>query len=178
MKCAYALLVCTIFLHYFHSFCKSHPLDFKNILSLAASLSFKLFSPMPNFKKEIGKAKHFYFNIWRGNEKPCPAFSGEVVRASQAGWKHIRYSDRRNKKQVIPRLKLLPAAKLIIEGQTNYNEYRKVGKYEYWSIEDFINGKRVRFVIRSINCGPKHFFSVFVIKKDKNKKAPLSLGPK
>lgn len=131
---------------------------------------------MQSFKKELKKAKHFYFNIWRGNEKPCPAFNKEIVKVGQAGWRHIKYSDKRNKKEVIPRLQLLPTAKYILENQVTFRERRKVANYEYWSLEEMVGADRVRVVIRSINKGPKHFFSVFIVKKQKQK-APLSLGP-
>lgn len=52
---------------------------------------------MPDFKKELKKAKEFYFKVWRGNEKPCPAFDGEIIEVTKAGWSHIVFSAKRNK---------------------------------------------------------------------------------
>ena len=116
---------------------------------------------MSNFKKELQKAKNFYFNIWRGNEKPSPAFNGEIVKAGRAGWKHLRYSDRRNSKEILPRLRLLPIAKTIIETQNEIKNYRRVDNVEYWALEDMVNGRRIRVIIRATGNKEKHFFSVF-----------------
>lgn len=119
---------------------------------------------MPNFKKELKKAKHFYFHIWRGNEKPCPAFSGEVVKVTREGWNHIRFGIRRYRSEVLRRLSLLAAAKYILETEYKIKHYRKQGKIEYWSLEAIVNKKLIRVIVRSVNPGHKYFFSVFVRK--------------
>lgn len=128
------------------------------------------------FKKEVEKAKHFYFKIWRGNEKPCPAFRGEVIKVTRAGWNHIRFSENRDIEEVIPRLKLLQVAKRIIEGQSQISDYRKIGDIEYWALENSNLNKGVRVIVRSKDCKHKYFFSVFT-KSRKRKKAPLPFGP-
>ncbi|MDP4008141.1 MAG: hypothetical protein Q8P68_03025 [Candidatus Peregrinibacteria bacterium] len=128
---------------------------------------------MQDFKKELKEAKEFYFNVWRGHEKPCPAFDGEVVRITRAGWGHIRFSENRDIKEIIPRLKLLKVAKRIIESQSRIVDYRQVEDLEYWALENFKFGKGVRVIIRSRDKKHKYFFSVFV----KNKKREKSSSP-
>lgn len=118
---------------------------------------------MPNFKKELKKAKHFYFNVWRGNEKPSPAFNGEIVKVTREGWNHTIFSLKRKKIEILLRLQILRIAKYLIENSDQYSEYRKVGDSEYWALEGSVNKKRIRVIIRSKNKGPKHFFSVFQV---------------
>lgn len=118
-----------------------------------------------SFKKQVNDAKHFYFNVWRGSEKPCPAFGGEVVKVTRAGWNHILFSPKRESLEMLRRLRLLPCAKRMIENAKIVKEYRREGEVEYWSIEEVIEKKKIRVVVRSKNGGPKHFFSVFMKKK-------------
>jgi len=127
------------------------------------------FAYMSNSKKELKKAKHFYFNVWRGNEGPCPAFNGEIIQITRAGWNHLLFSPKRDSAEMFRRLDLLPCARRIIESAREVKEYRRDGEVEYWSLERIVKGRKIRVIIRSVKGGPKQFFSVFIKKQIKQK---------
>lgn len=130
-----------------------------------------------NFNDTVEKYEEYYFHKWRGNEKPAPAFDNEIVKATRSGWKHIRYARgrQRNKLEISKRLGLLPVVRRIIETRRKINEYRRQGRYEYWTYVSKQKGKSIKVVVRAALKGEshKHFYSVFKMKKW-HKKRPVS----
>lgn len=125
---------------------------------------------MVKLKQVQAKAEKFYFQKWRGKEKPSPAFDGEIVQVTRSGWNHINKDKRRSKSEILSRLDLLRTAKRILETKRTFDKYKKVGKFEFWSLRSVVKGKVVRVVIRSsIESKIKHFYSVF-IEVDRQKK--------
>lgn len=114
-----------------------------------------------SFKKEIHQFKYFYFEIWRGSEKPSPAFNNEIIKITWAGWRHVTSSPKRGRHEVVERIRLLVFAKKLIEESTFIQTYRQEGNIEYWSIQGLFNNQPVRVVIRAKDKGLKHFYSVF-----------------
>ena len=120
-----------------------------------------------SFKEKIEEFKDFYFNEWRGNEKGAPAFSGEIIKVNRFGWSHIVYSEKRyrNASNILKRLKLLSAARKLIETINLFQDYRKVQNEEFWALQAVLEDIKLRVIIRSVNQKEKHFYSVFLIKQ-------------
>ena len=114
-----------------------------------------------SFSKEINKIKYFYFKTWRGNEKPSPAFNNKIIQVTWSGWKHVTSSPKRDRHEVLERIRLLIYAKQLLEESTFIQTYRQENNIEYWSLQGLFKNKPVRTIVRSKNKGSKHFFSVF-----------------
>jgi len=111
---------------------------------------------------QIKKAKNYYFNEWKGNEKICPAF-GEKVYITRLGWNHIVYHPRRNLVDKMIRLKNLNLARNILEKATIYQTIEKRGKYYYFGIRAIEGERGVTVVVTSKGKkGRKIFYSVML----------------
>ncbi len=97
----------------------------------------------------------------------CPALGNEKVYFRQNGFKHLLYKGRKNRKMpdVIRRLKLLPRVKSIVMNRNVSVRYRCVGDKgsfcHFWSLMFVYNLQKITVIIRQINDGSKHFYSVF-----------------
>ena len=105
-------------------------------------------------------AKEFYFKIWSKNPPKCPAFDGEVVNISHYGWEHLVYLRKRTKLDLLGRLFVLERAKKILETAQHYQSHIKRGNEEFWIFEAELDNVKVKVVVRSIEQGNKHFYSV------------------
>ena len=116
-----------------------------------------------SFKTAFEVAKKFYFLEWRGFEVSSPAFNGQVVHITRAGWNHITSHPRRPRAEVLQRLALFPFARQLIEKSVFVQDRRVFDHMEFWAFQGINEmGIPVRVVVRSIKGGPKHFFSVFL----------------
>jgi len=106
------------------------------------------------------EARRFYFQVWRKDQKPCPAFNGEVVRITRVGWDHLLTAKHRTKLDLFGRFFVLERAKHLLETCTQFQEYEQRGNEEFWVIIDVVDQVKVKVVVRSIKQGPKHFYSV------------------
>ena len=117
-----------------------------------------------NYKKARDIAEIFYFKKWHNKEKIAPAF-GEIVYISRAGWDHIVFQKKRSKAEQLRRLKALPQAKKLIETATTYQEHRSQGENHYFALIGFIQGLRIKVVIRSKGKSNKKFlYSVIILR--------------
>lgn len=101
----------------------------------------------------------------------CPAFSGELVYFNKHGFNHIIRKGRKFRKinVQIDRLQLIGNAIDILQRSSTVYRYRKVnaGKsvMQFWAFKNnlIIDNERVSIivVVRKINDGKIHFFSVF-----------------
>ena len=97
----------------------------------------------------------------------CPALDGEKVYFNNKGFTHLL---RKNKflrpiNEQIKRLNLLHYCVEILS-DTNIKATHKLiktrkGVAEFWGLEKIINKVRIRIVIRKINRGAIHFFSIY-----------------
>ena len=117
---------------------------------------------MVKLKQVQDRAKKFYFEQWQGNERPSPAFGGEIVRVGRSGWRHIIYDKKRSKSEVLSRLALLKEAKIILETKRTFDNYGRKGNFEFWALRSVVKGKTIRVIVRSFDGNEKRFFSVFV----------------
>ena len=109
---------------------------------------------MPDYEYKKKKARLIYKSL-----APvfCPILK-DWVQFNDHGFRHILIKNNRArpKNDQIRRFRLLPRARKVISGAIRY-VYRQ-GKHDasFWSVTD---GK-VKILIRQINTGRKHFFSI------------------
>ena len=97
----------------------------------------------------------------------CSSLNNEKVYFRQNGFKHLLYKGREVRKpsDQIRRLRLLRQVRNIVASHEVLIEYRKsrnkFGTQHYWALKKRIKSKLVTVVIRQLNMGEKHFYSVF-----------------
>lgn len=111
------------------------------------------------YPKFIQKVKKYYDSI--GNVS-CPAFSGQVINFNHYGWSHLikKGSQRRTPKDIVRRLRLVVHARSILLEKSDYQEHRIIYNSQFWSFHFVIKKKLIIVVIRKVNNGPLHFFSI------------------
>ena len=115
---------------------------------------------MSKYKDIEAKAKDYYFNKWRGNEKVIPAF-GEVIYITKTGWNHIVHHPRRTLLDKIIRLKKLELAKQVLETSTHYQTLEIRGEFYYYGFQAIVDDTRVKVIVTSKGKnGKKILFSV------------------
>lgn len=124
---------------------------------------------MASVKEIIKKAKNYYFNLWRGHEKICPAF-GEKVYLTRLGWNHIAHHPRRTLVDKIIRLRKLSLAREVLETATTYQTLKKQKKFYLYGFQAIKEDTRIKVVVASKNEGSrKVLFSVMFKNISKNK---------
>lgn len=118
----------------------------------------KIFNKTFRYSKKL--TKEFYFKIWRKNPPKCPAFGGERINVSRELWDHVLYAKKRPKTEILGRFFVFERAKCLLEIVVKYSAYRKKGKEQFWLLTGKVKGVRVKVVIRSINKGEKHLYSI------------------
>lgn len=103
---------------------------------------------MTKVKTIIGRAKKYYFEEWRGNEKICPAF-GEKVYITRTGWNHIVHLPRRRLVDKIIRLKNIKVAREILETANTYQTIEKKGPYYRYGLWVVKGDRRFKVVVSS-----------------------------
>jgi len=121
-----------------------------------------------NHAEFIRNAREAYKRI---GSIPCPAFGGEKIIFNKYGFNHLIRKGRipRDSNEQMIRLGLLPHAAKIIRSATKYDAYRKedksIGKNvsfaHFWSLTDPVKQTRITVIVRQLQCGKKHFFSIF-----------------
>lgn len=115
------------------------------------------------YAKLYDDAKRIYFNI---GEVTSTSLNGDKVVFNRFGWRHIfqKRSDRRSIQDTIRRFTLLKyAPKIVREGSLKVfrENIQNEVKGRFWTICSQKQGQeKIKVIIRQINDGPKHFFSV------------------
>ncbi len=100
----------------------------------------------------------------------CSAFSGEKIFFNKHGFNHLIRKKRkyRDKDEQIRRLALLPQAKIILISSKQFSTYKisdkdisMNSKARFWSFIGKLKGEKITVIVRQINSGNKHFFSIF-----------------
>ena len=113
------------------------------------------------------KIKAIYYRL--GNIL-CPAMNNERIYFNKYGLNHIFRKGRipRSTREQIRRVGLLlyvedviRCAKIITEYREGNNQpLQRLSTARFWSLEKIIDNRKIIVVIRQINLGNKHFFSV------------------
>jgi hypothetical protein len=96
----------------------------------------------------------------------CPAFYGEQVYFNACGFNHLIRKGRvpRKTSEQIRRIHLIPQAVAIISKGMKACVYRKTmmgqSMGHFWTFKKTYHDTKVQVVIRQMNTGRKHFFSV------------------
>lgn len=96
----------------------------------------------------------------------CPAFSGEKVYFNHYGLNHLMFKGRipRPMDQVTERFNLLIYVKNIIKNtKTIYNEEKRTkdqSEAYFWTIKYSLRTMNIRIILRRLNNGTIHFFSI------------------
>lgn len=112
------------------------------------------------FKHAKKLARDFYFDIWTKNPPRCSAFNGEVIHISRIGWEHTARELHRSKMDILGRFCSLERAKKLLETATQFQDYEKRNKNEYWAFDAAIEDVKIRVIVESIRGNKKHFLSV------------------
>ena len=109
-------------------------------------------------------AKKFYFGVLVKQEISAPSLKCKVS-ISRTGWEHV-FERRRllRKSERLFRFFALPKIIPLLQNKKIKAKYGlgrdQKNKVEFWSFFDTVDDVRVKVVLRSINKGPKHLFSV------------------
>lgn len=122
-----------------------------------------------NHQEFIKKAKEEYFKI---GSVSCPAFGGEKVYFDEEGLAHLLMKKGRVRKKSDQKRKLYlsKSAPSIIKHALLHSNYTKdtrtfrngseISIAEFWEFKEEIYGKIITVLVRKVNDGNKHFFSV------------------
>ena len=143
------------------------------------------------FKKTKEDAERYYKNV---QSISCPYFGCKVI-FNAKGLEHIKFKGRRkarSQKDQYIRLRLISLAPKIIESshtlqgisETKHFEYKKVNsRWEnilqdvvYYEFIAVVKRVRIRIIVKQVENGQKHFWSIIPFWKDKNNKRILHSG--
>lgn len=130
------------------------------------------------FQRVKRLSKEYYRSIGRIY---CPYFKDYVYFDSK-GFKHILYKgygggNKRQKSQIVLRLKMLPYAPRLIAIATFVQEFQKDNSINYWGFIAIFEGEKFKVVVRRVGNGKLHFWTIFpnwvTRKKSDKKQAPV-----
>jgi hypothetical protein len=100
----------------------------------------------------------------------CHALNNKKVSFSNAGFRHLFYKGRRRRspKDVFRRLKILPYAQDVIRSESAGIIFKTGTSANFWEIRSRHKNRPIKVVIRQINGGSIHFFSIMDKFKLKN----------
>jgi hypothetical protein len=112
-----------------------------------------------SYEEAKRKAKELYGKIgcvW------CPTL-GEYIIFNKAGLRHLMRKGKmwRPKNEQKRRFALLPFAKIILESSITCVVIRQEQSATFWSFSGEQHHGTITLVVRQINGGRKHFFSIF-----------------
>lgn len=96
----------------------------------------------------------------------CLALNNEKIYFNKHGLIHLIVKGRfpRKSEDITRRIKIFTFSKEIIQKEKEISEYRMTSKGSsighFWTLKSKVNGKIIKVVIRQLNNGRKHFFSV------------------
>ena len=118
---------------------------------------------MNTYKKQIKQI------FDQNREISCPAFPGEAVVLNSKGLHHIFYKGgvkkfARSEKESAVRASLVPRAIKVLKFQCFVQEESLLDlgnkKIKFWAFEAVVDNRRIKVIVRQINDGKKHFWSV------------------
>ncbi|MBI2620950.1 hypothetical protein HYW61_01860, partial [candidate division WWE3 bacterium] len=111
------------------------------------------------FSEILTVAKEFYFGVMVGQEVAVASFE-DGVKISRAGWEHLVHEKDRSNLNLISRLFALPKVIPTLICPEAIPTYEQKGISEFWAFQAIVDGVLTKVVVRSINGGKKHFYSV------------------
>lgn len=119
---------------------------------------------MEKHREEIAKFKDAYKRI---GSVACPYFRGEKVYFTRSGFNHLLRKGKQTRisSEQIERLHLIQYCKKILESEQALVEYRSSIRpntiAQFWGFAARLDKLHIKLVVRQIDTGRKHFFSIF-----------------
>jgi hypothetical protein len=119
---------------------------------------------MEKHREEIAKFKDLYKRI---GSVACPYFGGEKVYFTRNGFNHLlrKGKQARISSEQVERLRLIQYCKKILGSEGSLVEYRSSVRpstiAQFWGFTARLDKLHVKLVVRQIDTGRKHFFSIF-----------------
>ena len=120
-----------------------------------------------SYRKIYLKSKKYYSEI---DSVPCSALNGKPVYFNKQGFQHLIRKGKRYRKpaEIIRRLRLLPFAVQAVQTAKKTYRYeilqRQQSTAHFWTLREKIHYQSrvttLRIIIRKLNDGHIHFFSV------------------
>jgi hypothetical protein len=121
-----------------------------------------------SYKKIYAESKEFYFKI---GAVCCPAFNNELIYFNRQGFKHLirKGTRRRDSAEIMRRLRLFPYAVQTVRRAEKIYSYKVITRQQstahFWILREILHSQSrrivIRVIIRKLNNGHIHFFSVF-----------------
>lgn len=129
------------------------------------------------FKKVQKMAKDYYFKILQKNIFLLPTLNNDPVSISREGWSHLHQKTRSRMEMLSRYFALLKIPAILSSKDCRYiHEKGRDGNSEFWVLHGTIDDVMTKVIIRSVNGGHKHFYSV--IWKGEEKRAVSRLYPR
>ena len=111
------------------------------------------------WRKSVKKARTEYLKI---GSIPCPAFGFDPIYFDHHGFTHMIRKGRnmRDIADTKRRFKLFRYVPLLIRNSRSATGYLESGSVRFWTLVGRIDGKDIKVVIRQIDSGLRHFYSV------------------
>ncbi len=126
----------------------------------------------------IEEAKLIYYQV---GSVTCPAFDGQAVVFNYNGFYHLMYkngkprplSDRKRRMRLFEKVPhILTSAKTFSKYHSEPNRNNASSLIHSWTFTHFENRNRIRIIVRQIDTGDKHFFSVMDRRSPKSAQTP------
>ena len=133
------------------------------------------------FKVVAEIARAYYFATLTSWDPIAPALNNERISISEEGWHHLHHKAR-SRGEMLTRYFALPKAAALLASKEARVTYEPGGDgvSEFWSLYGTVDDVQVKVVVRSVNKGPKYFYSVIwksEVKEDTKKRAASCLYP-
>ncbi len=103
-------------------------------------------------------AKKFYFDVLHKQRVLVPALDDDAIVFSRQGWEHFEEKSR-SKLNLLSRYAALPKVLPLLTFHDAEIGYEQRGDREFWAFRGIVDDVLVKAIIRSIENGPKHFYS-------------------
>lgn len=122
-------------------------------------------------------AKDYYFKILKKNTLLLSVSNNEPVNISREGWSHL-HQKARSRMEMLSRYFALLKIPAILNSKDCrcIHEKGRDGNSEFWVLHGTVDDVMTKVIIRSVNGGHKHFYSV--IWKGEEKRAVSRLYPR
>ncbi|MEK7119445.1 MAG: hypothetical protein AAB889_02890, partial [Patescibacteria group bacterium] len=113
------------------------------------------------FENAQSAGRQFYREMLEGTSVRVPAIDNELIFFGHEGWNHLM-QEKRSRFDLLTRFFALPKILVLLKlAKKARKEIAKVDKHiTFWTLQGIVDGVWIRVVIRSVNNGPKYFYSV------------------
>lgn len=135
-------------------------------------------------KKKYNKENHYWIMLYKTKKfyrqiksLRCPTLNNEEVFFTNSGFNHFFERRRfpRPRNDQLRRFYLFKHVVEVLQSTTAIITVRQKESLCFWTIKEIVQEKTIRVIVRQINNGPKHFFSIMTEKTTKKSPARENL---